>query len=281
MKYPAFDNHVHLNRNGRFLDAVREFCSKGGTGMMIVNLPPEGNSSAGDYFSRMYESAFDIKQKVSSSFELDVLLAVGPYPVTMLDLAQSVGTERAEEIMKAGVDLAANYVIEGKAEAIGEVGRPHFPVPVELLEASNRVMEYCMERCAEIGCPVILHSETATPSNMREIASMASRAGLDAARVVRHHSPPLVLEEENSGILPSVKATRDFVAEALSKGDRFLMETDYLDDPERPGAVLGIGTVPRRVREMVEKGLCNEDAVWKINSDIPSRVYSVQLRFSV
>ena len=48
----------------------------------------------------------------------------------------------------------------------------------------------------------------------------------------------LVLEEENHGLFPSVLASKPAVKEALSKGDRFVMETDFLDEPSRPGAVM-------------------------------------------
>jgi TatD-related deoxyribonuclease len=49
------------------------------------------------------------------------------------------------------------------------------------------------------------------------------------------------------------------------------METDYLDDPRRPGAVLGPKTVPRRTRELCDSLLSDgwdEDEVTNLMTNI-------------
>ena len=38
-KYIIFDNHMHLNPEGRFLEAVDMFLNAGGTSFNLVNLP--------------------------------------------------------------------------------------------------------------------------------------------------------------------------------------------------------------------------------------------------
>ena len=170
-------------------------------------------------------------------------------------------------------DIAAELVRDGRALAIGEVGRPHFPVSEEQLAASNEVMSYAMSLGREVGCAVVLHTESATPESMRGLAQMADRAGLPRWRLVKHYCPPLVLEEENHGLMPSVLAGRDAVKEALAKGTRFMMETDFLDDPRRPGAVLDIRTVPKRTRTMMGQGLMTEEQAHAIHAENPRRTY--------
>ncbi len=54
------------------------------------------------------------------------------------------------------------------------------------------------------------------------------------------------------------------------------METDYIDDPDRPGAVLGPKTVPRRVRWMLDEGW--EDAVETAHVETPKDVYGIDTR---
>ena len=57
------------------------------------------------------------------------------------------------------------------------------------------------------------------------------------------------------------------------------METDYLDDPRRPGAVLGPKTVPKRTQALttalLEKVGQNqaEDLLYHIHSIWPSALY--------
>jgi TatD-related deoxyribonuclease len=52
------------------------------------------------------------------------------------------------------------------------------------------------------------------------------------------------------------------------------METDFLDYPDRPGAVLGPKTVPKRVRWLLEAGY--EEAVYTAHVDTPARVYGIE-----
>lgn len=273
MTYPVFDNHVHLQRKGRFVDAVKEFERKGGTAFMLVALPPDTDVLANDYFQRMYEEGARIRKEAKAASSLDILLAVGPYPLTLIGLSEKLGVDRAEERMIGGVELAGTMIAEGEADAIGEVGRPHFSAGDEIMAASNRIMQACMKEARTAGCPVILHTEDPTPGILREIAEMATDAGIDRGRVVKHHSTDLITAEENSGIFPSVKAARELVFSSARKGRRFVMETDYIDDPSRPGAVLGIGTVPKRSRELIDAGLATEEDMWKINFENPAALY--------
>jgi TatD-related deoxyribonuclease len=273
MSYPVFDNHVHLRREGRFTDAAEEFRRRGGTGLMLVNLPPAAPVTDSAYFEKMYAEAEKLRDGVREATGLTVLLAVGPYPVTLLELAEKLGAEEAERRMAAAAELAAHHVREGRADAIGEVGRPHFTVPEGIMEASNRILHVCLEEAKSAGCAVILHTEEPDARSMLDLARRADSAGMDRGRVVKHHCTDLILPEENHGLFPSVTAKRETVASAAKKGSRFMLETDYIDDPRNPGAFLGIGTVPRRVRELVADRGSDDKIAWEICFENPSAVY--------
>jgi TatD-related deoxyribonuclease len=66
---------------------------------------------------------------------------------------------------------------------------------------------------------------------------------------------------------------KDRLRIAAESGERFLMETDFVDDPDRPGAVLGPKTVPRRVRWMLDEGY--EQAVRTAHVKTPAHVYGI------
>ena len=51
-----------------------------------------------------------------------------------------------------------------------------------------------------------------------------------------------------------------------------MLETDYMDDPRRPGAVLGPKTVPKRTRQLLEAGL-DEEILYNTHVDLPERIY--------
>jgi len=173
--------------------------------------------------------------------------------------------------------MAAQWVEDGRAIAIGEVGRPHFEVSEEVWQASNEILVHGMELAKEKGCAIVLHTERSSPEGWRELASFADRTGMDRGRVVKHFSPPAILPDENPGLFPSVLASRDSIRKALQKGNRFTMETDFIDDPRRPGAVLSLKTVPKRTKAFLENGTMSEEDAWAIHRDNPERVYGVEM----
>jgi len=274
MSLPILDNHLHLQPQGRNVEAIKDFQRAGGTHAILSHLPyDQVPILKAEDFVRSYAITLKLAERCNQETGVRVLVTLGPYPVLLLGLAESQGLEHAKEIMKRGMDIAAHLVNEGKAIGLGEIGRPHFPVSTEILEASNDILSYGMTLAAELGCPVIIHAEHPTPESMREFALMADRAGLERHKVVKHYCPPLVLEEENHGLFPSILASRSAINGALSKGTRFLMETDFLDDPTRPGAVMSPVTVPKRIMALLRSGGIDEEDIWRIHSENPQKVY--------
>lgn len=276
---PAFDNHIHLRREFRGVEAAKDFERAGGTAILLTHSPYEEIPiRRPEDYDRAYDKTLAMADAVRGATRLQVFVAVGPYPVDFLGLRGLLGPDAAREAMRSGVDRAARLIAEGKAVAFGEVGRPHFPVSPEILAECNRLLEYTMGRAKELGCAIVLHTEDPTPDIFAEFAGMASRAGLSPDRVVKHHSMPLTQPEQNHGVVPSILAREDLVTEALRAPPRFLLETDYIDDPKRPGAVLGPATVPKKTRAWMAKGLLSPEACEIIHHDLPERVYGIDLQ---
>ncbi|MHC1679635.1 MAG: TatD family hydrolase [Methanomassiliicoccales archaeon] len=275
-EFPVLDNHVHLQPNGRNVEAVKDFLKAGGTHLIVSHMPyHETPVRVVDDFRKAYDVTLRMTDLARSAGAV-AHCTVGPYPVQLLELVEIMPLESAVGVMKGGMELAASLVKEGKAIALGEIGRPHFPVSEEIMAASNDILSFGMSLAKERSCPVVIHAESATPASMENLAQMADKVGLPREKVVKHYCGPLVTPEENHGAYPSVLATREMVHEALSKGDRFLLETDFMDDLSRPGAVLAITTVPKRMRQLVEKG-CDIEVLWKVNKTNPERVYSIDV----
>ena len=99
---------------------------------------------------------------------------------------------------------ALDFVHEGKAHAIGEVGRPHWPVSDEIWELSNDLLDETMHLAAQEGLPLQLHVEGESEETYPDLARRALRQGMDLQQLVRHYSPPDVREEHTHGLTPSV-----------------------------------------------------------------------------
>lgn len=272
------DNHIHLQPRGKGVEAIKIFQQAGGTHAILSHMPYDEQPirEAAD-FARSYEITLRMAERCNTETPVKVFCTVGPYPVLILDLAKEHGLAKAEEMMIEGMEAAARLVQEGKAIAIGEVGRPHFPVEQEIMDASNRILLHAMKLCKEVGCAIVIHAESATPESMLDLATIADKASLDRGKVVKHYCTPLIREDENHGLVPSVLASRSALKEALSKGKRFVLETDYMDDLSRPDGVLPINTVPKRVKGLASSGEDHEEAMWMVNKDLPEKTYGIKI----
>ncbi|HKS59566.1 MAG TPA: deoxyribonuclease, partial [Thermoplasmata archaeon] len=66
-------------------------------------------------------------------------------------------------------------------------------------------------------------------------------------RIVKHYARELIDPELSAGPVPSYLARKTLVEQSLGSPPPWFWETDFLDDPQRPGAVLDLATIPRRV----------------------------------
>ncbi|NYB52515.1 MAG: TatD family hydrolase [Methanobacteriaceae archaeon] len=278
---PSTDNHIHVdpvNGEGPQTVAVK-FHRSGGTAMIIPNKPTWTVSPQCDFKEAM-ELVIRYVAEINRETEVKAFAVVGAHPAELSRRVEA-GMElaQAEELMRRALETAQSMVLEGRAVGIGEIGRPHYPVSTEEMEAHNRIMVYAMELAREADCPVQLHTESASEENFKEFADMARKAHLKEEKVIKHFSGPYILPEENHGLTPSLIASGDVMRQALRKGKNFLMETDYLDDLNRPGAVLGPKTVPRRTRKLLNAGLITEEDAFKIHVERVERLYNIDMGY--
>ena len=281
---PILDNHFHLNRNGRFLDAAKDFKNAGGTSVVLVHCPDFTAPPTTKLGHReSYQNTIDMAESVRKEVGLGVRVVLGPHPaafahqfIKWVDEDGDFGREKAMQNYRDSIDEAVAFYHEGKAHAIGEVGRPHWDVSDEIWNLSNELLLETMKMASSDGFALQLHVEGELESTYLDMAAMASKAGLAKDRLVRHYSPPNVSSNITQGLTPSVligKGALDTLIEtADSCSHGFLLETDYMDDLRRPGAVLGPKTVPKRTQQLVAAGI-DEELIWKAHVDLPNRLY--------
>ncbi len=277
MTIPILDNHLHLDPNGAIEKAILEFQHAGGTHIILCHKPYK---EAKVVKAKDYEKSFGITLKLANRVRkmtnIKVNVTLGPYPVELVHLVENMPIDKAKEILISGMEIAGKYIKSGDAIALGEIGRPHFDVPPDIIQASNEILLYGMELARTLGCAVVLHTESTTPEVCTDLAQLADRARLPRERVVKHYSPPLVDMKLNSGLFPSVLASEKNIIEAVHQGTRFMMETDFLDDPNRPGAVLGVKTVPKRTHKLLNDNILTEEDIYVIHQENPKKVYGME-----
>ena len=271
---PVVDNHLHLDpENGRGLDAVEEFARLGGTHLLVVNKPSwhlgDVPGSAAD-FEHVFATTIDVVDAATEALPGRAWPVLGVHPGLVSRLVDDRGLtpEAARDLMCAGLDRAAEFVRSGDALAL-KSGRPHYEVTDDVWEASNEVMRHAFALGAELDCAVQLHTEAT--DDLTEVAAWAEDRGVPAHKVVKHYAGGRL-----AGPTPSVMSDKDRLEAAAESGEPFLMETDFVDEPDRPGAVLGPKTVPRRVRWLLESG--HEAAVERAHVETPEWVYDIDTR---
>ncbi|MFW6384406.1 MAG: TatD family hydrolase [Halodesulfurarchaeum sp.] len=267
---PVLDNHLHLDRKGQGIEAVRDFARSGGTHLLVVNKPSWHlgiEPAAGRDFDAVFEATLSLVDDATAALPGRAWPVLGVHPGLISRLVDDRGLDvaAASDLMMSGLDRAGEYAADGAAVAI-KSGRPHYDVEPSVQEASNAVLRHALGVAADAGVAVQLHTEQS--SDLREIAEWAGEAGLQPETVVKHYSSGRL-----EGITPSVMSRKEYLETAVETDAPFLMETDFVDDPERPGAVMGPKTVPRRVDWLLENG--QEAAVERAHVETPARVYGI------
>ncbi len=276
---PVTDNHIHvdpLNGEGP-IDVANKFHRAGGSFMIVPN-KPTWTVNENCTFQDAMELVIAHVEDINKETDVKAFAVVGAHPAELSRRVKAgMDVDTAELLMQNALKIAQKMVLEGKAVAMGEIGRPHYEVSPQELEAHNRLIVYAMELAKDAGCPVQLHTETAGSEQFLEFAEMADKVKIPRDKVIKHFSGAYVLKSENHGLTPSLIATKDVIKDGLKKGKNFLMETDYLDDKTRPGAVLGPKTVPRRTHELIRQGLLDEKDAYTIHVTNVENVYNINL----
>ncbi|AWB27060.1 TatD family hydrolase [Halococcoides cellulosivorans] len=266
---PILDDHLHLDPNNRGVEAAEAFADAGGSHLLVVNKPSwmlEAVATDEDIFQEVFSTTTALVDRASDRLPGRAWPVLGVHPALISKLdEEGYEPDEAADLMCAGLDIAADYVSSGPALAI-KSGRPHYEVDEAVLEASNRVMDHAFELASEVGCAVQLHTEGG--EEFTDVAERAEARGLARERVVKHYAGGRL-----EGPTPSVISHKDDLELAVETGAPFMMETDFLDDPDRPGAVLGPQTVPSRVRWMADNDWT--EAIERAHVETPARVYGI------
>ncbi|MFC7202412.1 TatD family hydrolase [Haloferax namakaokahaiae] len=268
---PVLDNHLHLDPDhGRGLEAVKDFARSGGTHLLVVNKPSwllGHEVETREDFRPTFETTIEVVKEASELLDGRAWPVLGVHPGLVSKLVDDRGydPEDARDLMCTGLSVAAEYVESGDALAL-KSGRPHYDVTDAVWEASNAVLRHGLSLAAEHDCALQLHTESTT--DLSDVAEWAAERGVPEQRVVKHYA-----QGHLTGGTPSVMSDKDRLEDAVARGEPFLMETDFIDDPDRPGAVMGPKTVPRRVDWLLEEGY--DDAVANAHVETPAHVYDI------
>tara|TARA_B100000482_G_scaffold19000_1_gene12721 strand:+ start:1160 stop:1993 length:834 start_codon:yes stop_codon:yes gene_type:complete len=264
---------MHLDRNNRFLDAVSEFVNSGGTAINLVHKPNFSNLplSISDYQSA-YDNTIEMAREIREKFGIQVSVILGPHPVSWEKQIHTIGLQESTSLHLQAVKLAIQYISLGEAVCLGEVGRPHYPVDSQIWDAANDLLLEIMKLAAEEKISIQLHVEDDGEKTYSDLAKLCDKASLPRHLAIRHYAPANISSDFTHGLSVSVsvgKGSISKIVESLPNCNSYWgMETDFLDDKNRPGAVLGPKTIPKRTHQLTEKLRQSGYSVEQINEII-------------
>ena len=285
---PIVDQHMHLDRTNLFLDAVADFSSSGGTGIMLVHKPSFSHTLPIDLegYREAYSDTISMADEVRKEFGLEVGVVLGPHPVAWEKQIPELGIEASSELHLEAVSLALEYIDSGHAHCLGEVGRPHYPVREEIWERANDLLLEILSMASSSRTSVQLHVEENGHTTYNELRQLCISSGISSERAIRHFAPPNVSANFTHGLSATVNvgkgSVETIVETAREAKSPWGMETDFLDDNRRPGAVLGPKTVPKRTQELCSSLLYEgwsenevESLLTKVHSEWPESLYGL------
>jgi len=269
-RIPITDDHIHIDpRNGRGIEAAKEFRRAGGTHIFLVSKPSWScgvEPASGAEYGAVFEYTLSVAERVREAGVV-AFAVLGVHPAEITRLSRTMPLPEAAAAMRRGLEVAAAYVREGRAVGL-KSGRPHYPVPAEVWDASNGVLRHALALAADCGCALQVHAESGPCA---DIVGMAESVGMDPGRVVKHFAVP------ETPLVPSLIARHEGIADLALRGRRFTMESDYMDETSRPGAVLGPKSVPRATNRLLAEGRIGVEEAWRIHADTPAAVYGVEI----
>ena len=269
-EFPVTDDHIHIDPvNGRGIEAAKDFFRAGGTHLFLVSKPSWSlsvyPSSAVD-FTAVFDKTIHIARKIEE-IGIVVFPVLGVHPAEISRLNERMSIQEASKIMKAGLDCAAAYIRNGKAVAL-KSGRPHYDVNPEVWTASNDILAHALNLAGDLHCALQIHAESGPCT---DIVDMARHVNFPIERLVKHYGSPDTL------LHPSLIANHEAIPQLARERRLFTMESDYMDENSRPGAVMGPKSVPRYTKQMLRHGLITQEDCFRIHAETIGKVYGVTI----
>ena len=264
------DNHFHLDPKGLQELAVKDFLKAGGTRLVLVN-KPYGPWKKITEFKKQVETTLKLAKKARET-GAKVAVVASPHPIDLIKLLEFNKESNASEIYIEGVDYCTDLVSENLLVGLGELGRPHFEVEKSVWKLSNEILCESLMRARDVDAAAVLHTESGTPTVMSELSDIALKASFPKSRLVKHYGGPGSIENPNGVMVSMISSSTNIDYASKTKFD-FMLETDYLDDPRRPGAVMGPKTVPRKTFKAFEDNIISEKQLHNIHTRVPDLVY--------
>ena len=278
------DAHCHANSvKGLGAKGIAEkFKKHGGWFIAFIGLSPWHYGLIPTYENYIKTFHHMIRENAKARRHVKTACLLGFHPADLNKLVDIYGlkAENAFNLAIRVLDYVLKLCKEGIIDGIGEIGRPHYKVDPKFVIANELIMEYVFKRISEerIDCIIHLHLEQGGRITVESIKNIISRYNVARNIILFHHSKPglieYALEERFPASLPGIKELILWGTRKLKPA--YVFESDFLDDPSRPGTVVYPWVMVNNQCELLNKDSSLEEYFARINVDNIARFYKVE-----
>jgi len=276
---PISDAHAHVSPKGIGAKKLAmKFKEVGGWFIVLVSLPPYHYGLSESYNDliksfRIHLSQCDIVRKEG----VKVACILGIHPAFIDRLVKNY-QNRKEDLLKY-LDAALNelevMLRAGLINGLGEFGRPHYRTIPESFSLNDYVLLRVLELSRDYNIPVHLHLEDSGVWSVISIARISSLIkGIIRRKIIFHHASVSTclnaLGREFSSTVLGRKAVIENLIKHLDNKELLSyvgVESDYIDDPRRPGVVMYPWEIAREISELLKLRPEVEDHVLRMLID--------------
>ncbi len=281
---PVADSHAHVNpmRGLGAGEVARRFKNAGGWFIALVSLPPTAYGIEGSSVEAYVKVALIHARECRKAREegLKVYCLAGFHPAEVDKLVERNGLKPLE-VLELGfkvLEELSKLVDRGEIDGIGEVGRQHYKTLSERVLVANMILEKAIEISRDKDIVIHMHLEQAGEATVELVDVIVRRLNARREKLVFHHAEPKVAVEATrrgyQATIPGIPKLLEYVLENLEP--TYTIESDYLDDPKRPGAVIYPWDMANHITRIATKSKSVEEKIYKINLDNIVKTYNIE-----
>jgi len=275
------DAHLHTNPvKGLGARRVAEkFRREGGWFIALVALPPY-HYGIEELSEDSYRKVLEILNKEANTARehgLKVARLMGFHPAEVDEYyRRGIKGSRLYEFATRVLKLIEDALRNGLLDGIGEVGRQHYGTSVERIVLSEMVMTDALQLSRDYDVVVHLHLEQGGWITAHSINRLIRQLGLKPGKIILHHSNmETAITADELGLAYTIPVKSFDNRLASMKLRNALIESDFIDDPRRPGVAAYPWEIPKVVKSHLDAGIIGEEYAYRIMVDNISRYYNI------
>lgn len=276
------DAHLHTNPvkglGGRVI--AKRFKDCGGWFMALISLPPRHygfNYSFEDYVKSVEILIRECRAIREEGIVVRCLAGIHPADLEKLITEKLLEYEEAYSLALRVLNYVGGLIKDGLLDGIGEVGRPHYKTIPEALVINELLLRYSLTLAKDLNTIIHLHLEQGGYITAVDVVDLINRINVSKDLILMHHLDiRTATEVERFNLIYTLPGKLQVIREGFKRlKPTYLIESDFIDDPKRPGVSSYPWDVVENQKALLKDGVVNEEYLYRLNVDNIVKYYRV------